>query len=431
MERKSIKYIRTLVYRKMGENHEGFFAKNKDTLSGLVSLFTLLGIIYAALVTFFGYLYSIKAANFYQLERSFFNQENLGLVMRLTLTLILHTLWFFLPLLPFQITKMYDNDALDVSFTMDIMRKFVKLFLRVSFIGILGMIDYGISLSFFSIFAKEMMERLLAEWINTARLFLSGILSSCLLTLILSAIALDRSKVANLRGWCKELRKYLDNHWKAILAAWFIFTISISAFPPLSFLTKARINLNIQVFIQELLILRILGFLGIQYVLFKSAKEKRFGAVQWIALTVFVLSCVTLLISFTYTIRQNIKLLNPAEKHTYEIADKLYSSNLGGEEEKQKSSDSNIQVVILHHGSQVLVMNGSVVYEDNKVNEIDTVGETTNTRESIVEHPEDCVSPSKLVLDTSSYELQEASQYRFYRKTFNNVTTNAPENNNQ
>ena len=128
MERKSIKYIRTLVYRKMGENHEGFFAKNKDTLSGLVSLFTLLGIIYAALVTFFGYLYSIKAANFYQLERSFFNQENLGLVMRLTLTLILHTLWFFLPLLPFQITKMYDNDALDVSFTMDIMRKFVKLF---------------------------------------------------------------------------------------------------------------------------------------------------------------------------------------------------------------------------------------------------------------------------------------------------------------
>ena len=109
----------------------------------------------------------------------------------------------------------------------------------------------------------------------------------------------------------------------------------------------------------------------------------------------------------------------------------MYSSNLGGEEEKQKSSDSNIQVVILHHGSQVLVMNGSVVYEDNKVNEIDTVGETTNTRESIVEHPEDCVSPSKLVLDTSSYELQEASQYRFYRKTFNNVTTNAPENNNQ
>ena len=426
MERKSIKYIRTLVYRKMEENPEGFFAKNKDTLSGLVSLFTLLGIIYAALAAFFGYLYSIKAANFYQLERAFFNQENLGLVMRLTLTLILHTLWFFLPLLPFQITKMYDNDASDLSFTMDFMRKFVNLFLRASFIGILGIIDYGISSSFISIFAKEMMERLLAEWMNTARLFLSGILSSCILALILSVIALDRSKTAKLIDWSKELRKYLDNHWKAILAVWFIFTIIISAFSPLSLLAKTRINLNIQGFILGLLILRILGFVGIQYVLFKGAKEKRFGVVQWIALTVFVLSCVILLISFTYTIRKNIKLLNPAEKHTYEIADKLYPSNLGGEE-KQKSSVSTLQVVILHRGSQVLVMNGSVVCEDIKVNEI--VGEIANTRESIVEHPEDLVSPSTLVLDTRYYEFQEASQYRFYRKKFNNVTTNPPPNN--
>ena len=428
MEKMRVKYVKVMFNRK---EKKGFFEKNKDTLSGLVSLFTLLGIIYAALATFFGYLYSIKAANFYQLERAFFNQENLGLVMRLTLTLILHTLWFFLPLLPFQITKLYDNDAWDLGFTMDIMRKFVNLFLRALLIVVLVMIDYGISSSFFSIFTKEMMERLLAKWMNIARLFLSGILSSCLFTLILSAIALDRSKIANLRDWSNELRKYFDNHWKAILVAWFIFTIIISAFPPLSFLAKARINLNIQGFIQGLLILRILGFLGIQYVLFKSAKEKRFGAVLWVALTVFVLSCVILLISFTYTIRQNIKLLNPAEKHTYEIADKLYSSNLGGEEEKQKSSASNLQVVILHHGSQVLVMNGSVVYEDNKVNEIDTVGETTNTRESIVEHPEDCVSPSTLVLDTGSYEFQEANQYRFYRKTFNNVTPNDLENNNQ
>lgn len=75
---------------------------------------------------------------------------------------------------------------------------------------------------------------------------------------------------------------------------------------------------------------------------------------------------------------------------------------------EQNKDESPFQVVILHRGSQVLLMNGKI---DGK--------ETVNPHEDIT-------SSSNLEIDTSSYEFQEASQYRFYRKTFNNVTTNAP-----
>ena len=116
----------------------------------------------------------------------------------------------------------------------------------------------------------------------------------------------------------------------------------------------------------------------------------------------------------------------------YEIVQLISASNLERVKEKTKSDSINqtvqgdaeynrlneqnkdespFQVVILHRGSQVLLMNGKI---DGK--------ETINPQEDIT-------SSSNLEIDTSSYEFQEASQYRFYRKKFNNVTTNPPPNN--
>lgn len=97
------------------------------------------------------------------------------------------------------------------------------------------------------------------------------------------------------------------------------------------------------------------------------------------------------------------------KKKTYEIVQNNNypeSTDTSG----QITSASNIQIVILHRGSQVLLMNGEI--DGNEVI-----------------NPQEDVSSSNLVIDTSSYEFQEASQYRFYRKTFKNVTTIAPENN--
>lgn len=97
---------------------------------------------------------------------------------------------------------------------------------------------------------------------------------------------------------------------------------------------------------------------------------------------------------------------SPSKKKNYEIVEKIshYEPNIQSE---QTISASNIQVVILHRGSQVLLMNGKI--DDNK---------TVNPKEDM--------SSSNLVIDTSSYEFQEASQYRFYRKEFNDVKPDPP-----
>ena len=119
------------------------------------------------------------------------------------------------------------------------------------------------------------------------------------------------------------------------------------------------------------------------------------------------------------------------DKRDYEIVQIISASNLERVEEKIKSDSINqteqgdteynyrneqnkdespFQVVILHRGSQVLLMNGKI--DGN---------ETIN--------PQEDMSSSNLVIDTRSYEFQEASQYRFYRKEFKHVTTNALQNN--
>ena len=119
------------------------------------------------------------------------------------------------------------------------------------------------------------------------------------------------------------------------------------------------------------------------------------------------------------------------DKRDYEIVQMISASNLERVEEKTESDSKNqteqgdaeynrrneqnkdefpVQVVILHRGSQVLLMNGKI--DGN---------ETLN--------PQEDMSSSNLVIDTRSYEFQEASQYRFYRKEFKHVTTNALQNN--
>lgn len=94
----------------------------------------------------------------------------------------------------------------------------------------------------------------------------------------------------------------------------------------------------------------------------------------------------------------------PSNKKTYEIVQNLPSTDM---QAGKRTLKARIQVVILHRGSQVLLMNGKI--DGN---------ETIN--------PQEDMSSSNLVIDTSSYEFQEASQYRFYRKEFNDVKPDPP-----
>ena len=122
--------------------------------------------------------------------------------------------------------------------------------------------------------------------------------------------------------------------------------------------------------------------------------------------TIFILLFISIIYVYSYIVifiaSINIGKL-PSQKKNYEIVQMNNDPELNATSE-QICSASNFQVVILHRGSQVLLMNG----------EIDG-HETIN--------PQEDMSSSNLWIDTKSYEFQEASQYRFYRKKFKYVTT--------
>ena len=148
---------------------------------------------------------------------------------------------------------------------------------------------------------------------------------------------------------------------------------------------------------------------------FKKAEEKTeecnqtikkwtlFCATIFILFFIFVIYVYSfIVISIVYSNRGNL----PSQKKNYEIVQMNNDPELNATSE-QICFASNFQVVILHRGSQVLLMNGKI--DGN---------ETIN--------PQEDMSSSNLVIDTRSYEFQEASQYRFYKKKFNDVTTNPP-----
>jgi membrane protein len=155
------------------------------------------------------------------------------------------------------------------------------------------------------------------------------------------------------------------------------------------------------------------GGKGIQCANLKFNKKNGFTIVITIICALCVLSAAVAIGAWLQNFYLGGELIINREsyprKKTYEIVQNNnypeLNTTLG-----QVASASNFQVVILHCGSQVLLMNG----------EIDG-HETIN--------PQEDMSSSNLWIDTKSYEFQEASQYRFYKKEFKHVTTNASQNN--
>ena len=140
-----------------------------------------------------------------------------------------------------------------------------------------------------------------------------------------------------------------------------------------------------------------------------QSKEFKLNGKQIGAVVVLALSSAIILLSILHVCLLSLSSLTPKNKKYYEIVQLRNTPDyeINGE---HICSASNFQVVILHRGSQVLLMNGKI--DGN---------ETIN--------PQEDMSSSNLVIDTRSYEFQEASQYRFYRKKFKNVTPDPPPNN--
>ena len=100
-----------------------------------------------------------------------------------------------------------------------------------------------------------------------------------------------------------------------------------------------------------------------------------------------------------YEIVQNLNNFNPNN-----MLDIIVSGSDIENNGQNRVSDSNLQVVILHIGSQVLLMNGTV--NDGGVE---------------IKNPKHTTSSSNLYLDISSYEIQDANKYIFYGRRFASV----------
>jgi membrane protein len=393
MEKKRVEYIKALFNKK---EKKGFFEKNKDTLGGLVSMFTLLGFVYTISVVLFQYVYSIRAANFYQIESSLFNQEDLKLAIRLSSVLILHLCWFFLSFIPLMILRMYDNLSTNTKPTSNISRKIERGFITIVYIIIMGGVDFFLSRFFVWNISIETIQ----QWYNRMAFLPSLIITVILFVFIILSIC--KFKISNVK---KAVEDNLDHRkWLIVIViiGFFIVWIILACFihwPLLLDITKEETKIK-----KGLISYKIFSCLVLQYVFFNGRENSKLSILQIIIIIAFAISGLIILVSGKDAFDKNLKLLEPSQKQNYEIVQNI-KVPIG-----TKASASNLQVVILYRGSQVLLMNGKI--DGN---------ETIN--------PQEDMSSSNLVIDINSYEIQEASQYRFYRKKFNDVKTNAPENN--
>lgn len=157
-----------------------------------------------------------------------------------------------------------------------------------------------------------------------------------------------------------------------------------------------------------------LYYIIIQWTLSYKAKESNGLVILGILICAIV--AMVLLVEPYYMAVQNFWNNPYAKKNEYEIVQSLNQVNPNNKVDIMVSgsnlenngeniaSDSNLQAVILHRGSQILLMNGTI--DDGEVE---------------IKSPKDITSSSNLYLDISSYEIHDADKYIFYRKRFASV----------
>lgn len=151
--------------------------------------------------------------------------------------------------------------------------------------------------------------------------------------------------------------------------------------------------------ISLILNLLLLYFIEKDYII-KKLKEKTLKAI----ISLFFISIIpgTVIIYCGYfSAIKNYDEFRYSNKKNYEIAENL--------NHLESASPSNLKVVILHRGTQVILMDGKEC--------LDTNGKNNNSsNETLL---------SNLFIKTGTYEFHEASGYKFTYKKFKEVTTSS------
>jgi membrane protein len=394
-------WIRVRDHRKVEKKEEkkGFLEKYKDVLGALVSIVTLLGSVYVIMVVLFQFIYAQQAESFYYIEWSYFAKEDLGLAIRLSLVFMLYLLWFLLPLLPSLIERSHNHAVPRTEPNWS-----GKGIVEIIFIHCLPFLIWD--LLFCIVFSSIIVDTI--NWYRTQETVAFRFMVCLYCALIMACviqqfILLFIEKRFNIFFYKKRTIIALS----IMCIIFFILLYSL----PLHLFKDPAVQIN-PIYI---IIVRIIAFILAQFFFFnissskprKNAggqpKESGLGIIQILGCLLFVLFFLIIIFNLFYIFNLNFEKLRLSNKKYYEIVQLRNTPDceINGE---QKASDSNLQAVILHRGSQILLMNGTI--DDGGVE---------------IKSPKDITSSSNLYLDISSYEIQDADKYIFYRKRFASV----------
>ena len=385
MEKKRFKYFRVLVNQKEDRKQKSFLEKYKDSIGTIASLCAVVAFIVTVITALIQFWNSYQAAEFYQIEQTYFFQESIIAKLFKALgdsVIRLFVVFFPMVAFTFQHPDSDDNSS----------KVWRKIYCFIFFLGhgILYLTYLIVTLSLVNIQLKANFLYLLFF------IIIVGIIESRIIF---------------------PMKKFMA---AIIIVFHIVFAVIVYNFWYENQIWKYLSGIYISFMYYYIFYLRA-----------KYRSEKNNSIREYHETSMMIVFFILIMIPLLkFSIIGMTK--NPyMDKRDYEIVQMISASNLERVEEKTESDSKNqteqgdaeynrrneqnkdefpVQVVILHRGSQVLLMNGKI--DGN---------ETLN--------PQEDMSSSNLVIDTRSYEFQEASQYRFYRKEFKHVTTNALQNN--
>ena len=397
MEKKRFKYVRVLVNQKEDRKQKSFLEKYKDSIGTIASLCAVVAFITTVITALIQFWNSYQAAEFYHINQFYFIQES---VVNIFYDAIAKMFQVFFPIIAFNL--IYRKTKEIQTHQNKKYRKIMDYSIVLHCVFFLVYII--VSSNTFSLEAGDILVQLKIQFVPNVFILLYE--AFCFLLFFFLLIL-----TSDLKAGIHEGDVVRCMIWSILFMLFFRFmTIKYE---------QAAEN------IQELIARDISTslFFIYYYVIFMLLKygEKIniFFLICWqvilsIALIIIMVGPYVMLLRTVLDFKTGNPYFNIKK---YEIVCKIDNDNLEASKiqseldsvyyDNQQGEKSKFQVVIIHRGSQVLLMNGKI-----------------DGHEAI--NPQEDMSSSDLVIDTSSYEFQEASLYRFYRKKFNDVTTNPP-----
>ena len=390
MEKKRVKYVRVLVNQKEDRKQKSFLENYKDSLSSISSLCTVATIATAIITFVVQFWNSHQAANFYHVEQHYFFQISIWKMLFDTIKLVfIKIIGWILPVVAFSFISFYKKET-----TYSLSRKKETSQIDKIFTPLINLAPYAIYLGILFTYALisplflSIEERIMISqvpvWMYSLYFFIWFFILSFIVINDVNHKIYKRHRVYCIiagifLGLYSVLGEFHNDDWQSFVNVFFA-----------------------------------LYYIIIQWVLGYKGKESN----GLVILGILICAVVAMVLLFEpyYMAIKNFWSNPYAKKNEYEIVQNLNNFNpnnmldimvSGSDLEnngQNRVSNSNLQVVILHTGSQVLLMNGTI--NDGGVE---------------IKNPKHTTSSSNLYLDISSYEIQDADKYIFYGRRFASV----------